>query len=55
MGFPTEKPRVSVIIPVYNCPDYIGQAVESVLNQTNNPTLSCIRCLEKWSPSSYRM
>ncbi|MDJ0515895.1 MAG: glycosyltransferase [Trichodesmium sp. MO_231.B1] len=30
----TDKPRVSVIIPVYNCPDYIGQAVESVLNQT---------------------
>ena len=30
----TEKPRVSIIIPVYNCPDYIGQAVDSVLNQT---------------------
>jgi glycosyltransferase involved in cell wall biosynthesis len=27
-------PRVSVIIPVYNCPDYVGQAVKSVLNQT---------------------
>ena len=30
----TEKPRVSIIIPVYNCPDYIGQAVDSALNQT---------------------
>ncbi len=34
MSLTTEKPRVSVIIPVYNCPEYIGQAVESVLNQT---------------------
>ena len=35
MGLVIEKPRVSVVIPVYNCPDYVGQAVESVLNQTN--------------------
>jgi glycosyltransferase involved in cell wall biosynthesis len=28
------KPKVSVIIPVYNSPDYVGQAVESVLSQT---------------------
>ena len=27
-------PRVSVIIPVYNCPDYVGQAIKSVLDQT---------------------
>lgn len=34
MSLSRDKPRVSVIIPVYNCPDYVGQAVESVLNQT---------------------
>lgn len=28
------KPKVSVIIPVYNSPNYVGQAVESVLSQT---------------------
>lgn len=27
-------PTVSVILPVYNCPLYVGQAIESVLNQT---------------------
>lgn len=29
-----ETPRVSVVIPAYNCDRYVGQAVESVLNQT---------------------
>ncbi len=27
-------PFVSVIIPVYNCADFLGQAIDSVLNQT---------------------
>lgn len=27
-------PVVSVVLPVYNCPEYIGQAIESVLSQT---------------------
>jgi glycosyltransferase involved in cell wall biosynthesis len=26
-------PTVSVVLPVYNCPDYIGQAIESILSQ----------------------
>ena len=29
-----ENPLVSVIIPVYNYDRYLGEAVESVLNQT---------------------
>jgi len=28
------NPLVSVIIPVYNCEQYLGEAIESVLNQT---------------------
>lgn len=27
-------PMISVILPVYNCEKYIGNAIESVLNQT---------------------
>ncbi|MCM3700456.1 glycosyltransferase [Paenibacillus macerans] len=30
------KPTVSVVIPFYNCP-YVGQAVQSALNQTYRP------------------
>lgn len=27
-------PKVSVIMPVYNCEQYVGEAIESILNQT---------------------
>ena len=27
-------PRVSVLMPVFNCEPYIGKAIESVLDQT---------------------
>lgn len=27
-------PAVSVILPVYNCPQFVGQAIESILSQT---------------------
>ncbi|MEL7035258.1 MAG: glycosyltransferase family A protein [Cyanobacteria bacterium J06592_8] len=30
----SKRPRISVIIPAYNCDRYVGQAVESVLTQT---------------------
>jgi len=29
-----KAPLVSVILPVYNCEKYVGEAIESVLNQT---------------------
>lgn len=30
----TESPIISVIMPVYNCEKYVGEAVQSILNQT---------------------
>lgn len=27
-------PQVSVLLPVYNCPDYVGAAIDSILNQS---------------------
>ena len=32
-----EQPLISVIIPVYNCDHYLGEAIESVLSQTYRP------------------
>lgn len=29
-----ETPQISIVIPAYNCDRYIGQAIESILNQT---------------------
>ncbi len=29
-----QTPLVSVILPVYNCRDYVGEAIQSILNQT---------------------
>ena len=30
----TGEPTVSAVLPVYNCPQYVGQAIESILSQT---------------------
>ena len=32
-----DQPLISVIIPVYNCDRYLGEAIESVLSQTYRP------------------
>ena len=34
MTLPQSEPVISVVLPVYNCQDYIREAVESVLRQT---------------------
>ncbi|MEI8064356.1 MAG: glycosyltransferase family A protein, partial [Verrucomicrobiota bacterium] len=34
---PTRPPAFSVVIPAYNAQDYLGAAIESVLNQTLPP------------------
>jgi glycosyltransferase involved in cell wall biosynthesis len=36
-GSPEPAPLVSVVIPVYNCEKYLGEAIESVLAQTYRP------------------
>jgi len=30
----SDKPKVSVLMPAYNAEKYIGEAIESILNQT---------------------
>lgn len=30
------NPSVSVVLPVYNCPEYVGEAIESILGQTHS-------------------
>jgi glycosyltransferase involved in cell wall biosynthesis len=32
-----DQPLISVIIPVYNCDRYLGEAIESILSQTYRP------------------
>jgi len=29
-----QPPQVSVLMPVYNCPNYVGEAIDSILDQT---------------------
>lgn len=41
MGMDSQAPRVSIVIPAYNCEQYIAQAISSILNQTE-PSLEII-------------
>lgn len=34
MSAPASEPVVSVVLPVYNCADYVAEAVQSILDQT---------------------
>ena len=34
MSAPASEPVISVVLPVYNCADYVAEAVQSILDQT---------------------
>ena len=39
-----ENPLVSILIPVYNREKYIGEAIESAINQTYKNLSSSYKC-----------
>lgn len=45
-------PKVSVIIPVYNVKDYIGECIESVMAQTLSEDMECILIDDRGSDNS---
>lgn len=38
----TKRPKISIIIPVYNVEEYITECLQSVMRQTNKGEIECI-------------
>lgn len=49
------KPRVSIIIPVYNVQQYIEECLESVANQTSAKDIECIVVDDKGTDNSFEV